>query len=105
MELGFLDDTGMTQKGIGYNSYQIWVYPNESHTEQLKKGLIITHKMTDEIGQKLLKGAKVLLMPDSTDFVKDQVGGLFMTDYWNYRMFKTICESNKKAVSPVLLEY
>ena len=100
MELGFLDDTGMTQKGIGYNSYQIWVYPNENHTEQLKKGLIITHKMTDEIGQKLLKGAKVLLMPDSTDFVKDQVGGLFMTDYWNYRMFKTICENNKKAVSP-----
>ncbi len=30
MELGFLDDTGMTQKGIGYNSYQIWVYPNET---------------------------------------------------------------------------
>ncbi|MBR1400199.1 MAG: beta-glycosidase [Prevotella sp.] len=28
------------------------------------------------------------------------VGGLFQTDYWNYRMFKTISENNKKPVSP-----
>ena len=26
--------------------------------------------------------------------------GLVTTDYWNYRMFKTICDNNKKAVSP-----
>ena len=28
------------------------------------------------------------------------VGGLFQTDYWNYRMFTAICENNKKKVSP-----
>ena len=28
------------------------------------------------------------------------VGGLFQTDYWNYLMFKQICESNGKPVSP-----
>ncbi len=100
MELGFLDDTGMEQRGIGYNTYQIWVYPDENNTEQLKKGLIITNEMTDEISRKLSKGAKVLLMPDSTEIVKYKVDGLFMTDYWNYRMFKTICENNKKTVSP-----
>ena len=40
---------------------------------------------------------RVLLMPDSS---KLTVGGLFQTDYWNYRMFKTISENNKKPVSP-----
>ena len=28
------------------------------------------------------------------------VGPLFQTDYWNYRMFKTISENNKREVSP-----
>ena len=46
-------------------------------------------------------------MPDST--INHQpltinpqllLGGLFQTDYWNYRMFKTISENNKKPVSP-----
>ena len=31
---------------------------------------------------------------------KTTIPGLFQTDYWNYRMFKTICENNNKAVSP-----
>jgi len=39
----------------------------------------------------------VLLMPSDTT---NSVGGLFQTDYWNYRMFKSICESNGKPVSP-----
>jgi hypothetical protein len=39
-------------------------------------------------------------MPDSTQMKDLTVGGLFQTDYWNYRMFKTICENNKKSVSP-----
>lgn len=28
------------------------------------------------------------------------VGGLFQTDYWNYRMFETISRNNRKPVSP-----
>ena len=28
------------------------------------------------------------------------MGGLFQTDYWNYRMFKTISENMNKPVSP-----
>ena len=53
--------------------------------------------MTEKIIKQLEKGKNVLLMPDSTDLC---VGGLFQTDYWNYRMFKTISENNKKSVSP-----
>ena len=77
------------------NTYDLWAYPDEVKLN--KKGIIISKDLTDDITRKLRKGAKVLLMPDSTDLC---VGGLFQTDYWNYRMFKTISENNKKPVSP-----
>ena len=77
------------------NTYDLWVYPDEVKLN--KEGLVIAHEITDEIGKKLQSGAKVLLMPDT---LPATVGGLFQTDYWNYRMFKTISENNKKPVSP-----
>ena len=42
----------------------------------------------------------MLFMPDTTSFKGNVVGGLFQTDYWNYRMFKTISENNHRPVSP-----
>ena len=81
-----------------HNTYKVWVYPKDVELE--KDGILITHQMTDEIAQKLESGAKVLWMPDSTQLQGMTVGPLFQTDYWNYRMFKTICENNKKTVSP-----
>ena len=77
-----------------HNSYELWVYPKATMN---KKGIVIARQMTADIAKQLEKGAKVLWMPDS---LPHTVGGLFQTDYWNYRMFKTICENNKKAVSP-----
>ena len=83
------------QTGDYINSYDLWAYPDEVKLN--KKGIIVAKELIADIARKLEKGAKVLLMPDSTELC---VGGLFQTDYWNYRMFKTICESNKKSVSP-----
>ena len=80
------------------NTYPIWIYP----TSELKiktKNLYLTREMTDEIGKKLQKGARVLWMPVNDSTFKT-IEPLFQTDYWNYRMFKTICENNKKSVSP-----
>ena len=81
-----------------HNTYKVWVYPQEVKLN--KEGIVITHQMTDIIAQQLEAGAKVLWMPDSTQLKGKTVDGLFQTDYWNYRMFKTICENNKKPVSP-----
>ena len=81
-----------------HNTYKVWVYPKEVRLE--KEGIVITHQMTEDIIRQLEAGAKVLWMPDSTQLQGKTVGGLFQTDYWNYRMFKTICENNKKPVSP-----
>ena len=96
------------------NTYDLWIYTTEKNLDIYKKGVVITSDLTDEVAKKLEKGAKVLWMPTtSKNFVAFAdtisqagnatpytVGGLFQTDYWNYRMFKTICENNKKTVSP-----
>ena len=83
------------QTGDYQNSYDLWAYPDKVKLD--KEGIVIAKELSDDIIRKLRKGAKVLLMPDSTQRC---VGGLFQTDYWNYRMFKTISENNKKPVSP-----
>ena len=79
------------------NSYDLWVYPAWSDLSKLEQEVIVTDVLTEKIAKELNDGKRVLLMPDSTKLC---VGGLFQTDYWNYRMFKTISENNKKPVSP-----
>lgn len=79
------------------NSYDLWVYPAENNLERLKKKVVIANELTDDIARKLEQGKSVLLMPGESE---QTVGGLFQTDYWNYRMFKTISENNGKHVSP-----
>lgn len=80
------------------NTYPLWIYP--ATCELNSDGIIVTNQFNDAIGEQLNNGASVLLMPDSAQYADNTVDGLFMTDYWNYRMFKTICENNKKPVSP-----
>lgn len=77
-----------------HNTYNLWYYPS---AEINKKDVVITKTLTPAVTKQLAEGANVLWMPDS---LPHTVGGLFQTDYWNYRMFKTICENNKKSVSP-----
>ena len=95
----FIEDTDYE------NSWPVWIYP--ANTNPDSKGIIVCNQLTSEIQKKLANGAKVLFMPDST--INHQpltinpqllLGGLFQTDYWNYRMFKTISENNNKPVSP-----
>lgn len=80
-----------------HNGYDIWVYPKNIDLAKLQNDIFVIHELTPEIEERLDKGAKVLWMPDSSSLT---VGPLFQTDYWNYRMFKTICEKNKREVSP-----
>ena len=96
-------------EGTAYrNTYDLWVYPFGVDLSKLEQEVIVTNELTDQIAQQLEKGKRVLLMPErlwvgdgtSGTSSKLTVGGLFQTDYWNYRMFKTISENNKKTVSP-----
>ena len=79
----------------GVNSWPIWVYPADNQPD--RSGITIVRKLDNAALKALEAGKKVLLMPSDTT---GTVGGLFQTDYWNYRMFKQICESNGKPVSP-----
>ena len=81
----------------GSNSYDLWVYPSSHKLDALKKKVVVTRVLTDSIASLLEKGARVLLMPEASE---QTVGGLFQTDYWNYRMFKTIAENNRREPSP-----
>ena len=80
-----------------HNGYDIWVYPENIDLAERRGSVIATHDLSPEIRRRLENGADVLWMPDSSSLT---VGPLFQTDYWNYRMFKTICEKNNREVSP-----
>jgi hypothetical protein len=81
------------------NSWPVWVYPANADTK-VPENILVSEKLDKETLSRLTGGSSVLLFP-SFDEIKDlSVGGLFIPDYWNYRMFKGISESNKKPVSP-----
>ena len=61
---------------------------------------MISHELDDKTLTRLKQGGKVLLMPRRDECRDVTVGGLFQTDYWNYRMFKSICDNIKKKASP-----
>ena len=77
------------------NSWPVWVYPDKGVPDY--KGILITRTLDKASLRTLEEGGNVLLMPSDT---AGTVGGLFQTDYWNYRMFKRICNNNGKPVSP-----
>ena len=80
------------------NSYPLWVYPAGG---ELSAGdVIIASSLSDDVTKALRDGARVASAPSRSIVDSTTVGGLFMTDYWNYRMFKTISESNNRPVSP-----
>ena len=82
------------------NYYPIWIYPSMKKPLTAPKDIVVAHRYDVETARILSGGGTVLLMPDSTQMKDLTVGGLFQTDYWNYRMFKTISENNNKPVSP-----
>ena len=82
------------------NTYPLWVYPsshNASWLARLSEDVVRCDSLTAEVFAQLQTGAKVLLTPRASQCTVD---GLFMTDYWNYRMFRTICINNGKSISP-----
>ena len=82
------------------NSYPLWIYPEKHDFAELEKTVKIATSLDKKTLAALARGERVLLMPDTTQYAAITLPGLFQTDYWNYRMFRTICENNKKVVSP-----
>ncbi len=91
-------EMALTVEGSEYsNKYDLWVYPAVDRLDALKERVIVARTLSDDVASALEDGARVLLMPEASE---QTVGGLFQTDYWNYRMFKTIADNNRKEPSP-----
>lgn len=80
------------------NSYSLWIYPAKKSLNTY--GITVARSLAADVLNLLKQGGKVLLMPDKSECAEVTVGGLFQTDYWNYRMFKSICDRIKKPASP-----
>lgn len=81
------------------NDYSLWIYPAADKEVAPSEDICVTDDLDAHL-KYLTEGGKILWFP-SKDKHKDQtVGGLFQTDYWNYRMFRTICENLDRPVSP-----
>lgn len=80
------------------NEYPLWSYPADRTADT--RDIVLADSLDDNVVRTLRAGGKVLLTPRRELVDSTTVGGLFQTDYWNYRMFRTICENNGKPVSP-----
>ena len=85
--------------GTYANEYNVWFYPN-SEKRVDKKQIVFADTLDKKTLKALKKGKTVLLTPDFHSIEKQSIAGLFTPDYWNYAMFKSISENNKKPVSP-----
>ena len=81
------------------NSYPVWVYP-ASLDAKVPDNILMTRKLDKVSLSKLSEGGMVFFIPEFQDVTELSVGGLFTPDYWNWRMFKQISESNNRPVSP-----
>lgn len=86
-------------EGTDYrNDYPLWIYPAKVTTTPAEGATVATDWASCQAT--LSKGGKVIWFPDKAQLKEQTVGALFQTDYWNYRMFKSICEGLGRPVSP-----
>ncbi len=76
------------------NKYVLWVYPTAETA--VYDELLVTHDW-EEAKASLKDGGRVLFMPGKLDESKS-IEGTYCTDFWNYPMFRSISESQKKPV-------
>lgn len=82
------------------NSYDLWIYPVNDKPLLAGDQVKLFTQYDESLQQYLSQGGTALLMPDHNTYPDQTVGGLFITDYWNFSMFKTISENAGKPVSP-----
>lgn len=77
--------------------YPLWVYPQL--TIVTPESLTIATKLDSALLEKLNKGASVLLFPDHETFKDRSVRPQFISEFWNWQVFKAGAEKQKRPVS------
>ena len=81
------------------NDYPVWIYPAEINTTPAKD-IMVTDQWDASTVATLKKGGKVLWFPTKKYAEKVSLEGLFITDFWNYKMFLGASTRAKRPVSP-----
>ena len=80
------------------NAYPLWVYP-KTEAAAAPEGVAVVKSL--EEGERLLaEGKRVLCILSKESAPTNAVEGTFASDFWNWQMFRHVCESNGKPVAP-----
>ena len=79
------------------NVYPLWGYPK---TEAAAPGGVVVVKSIEEGERLLAQGRKALCLLSKANAPTNAVEGTFASDFWNWQMFKHVCESIKRPVAP-----
>ena len=66
----------------------------------LEADVAVVTAADDSLKSLLSEGRTVLLIPEHSEVEGSTLGGMFIPDFWNWSMFKTISENAGKEVSP-----
>ncbi|MCF3111923.1 hypothetical protein LL912_24255 [Niabella sp. CC-SYL272] len=80
------------------NSYPVWVYPFKEELA-VPAGAIIARTLDDKTINALQTGANVLLFPDLESIKEKSVGGQFITEFWNWKVFKEAAAKQQRPQS------
>ncbi|MCH5227100.1 MAG: hypothetical protein J1F16_04700 [Muribaculaceae bacterium] len=79
-----------------YNVYDFWVYPSKVTPV---KNVLITSDISEAIDY-LNRGERVILCPEHSSILQTSLPPLFTTDFWNYRLYNSVCEEMGIPSSP-----
>ena len=116
---GLSDDAAFSMvlelESEGYsNRYRFWVYPSfafddsgvtdcsglDFRSDSGSAEVAVVTAADETLKAMLDAGKRVILVPEHSSVTGNTVGGMFIPDFWNWSMFKTISENAGKEVSP-----
>ncbi len=92
-------DLVVSIEGTSYrNSSPVWIYP-AARQENIPAGVTVTRRLDGTAFRALDAGGAVVFLPQAEDIRDRSVGPQFINEFWNWLMFKGICESNNRPIS------
>ncbi len=86
------------KKGGIVKSYPLWIYPKVKEIKH--NNVVIADKIDDKMLNAVKKGKNILFIPKHQDIKNTSVNGLFISEFWSYRMFYDICKGKGVEPSP-----
>lgn len=83
-----------------HNSYDIWIFPEQCPDNPKIRNKVTLTQSLDSALTLLSKGKNVILFPDSAAVASTSLPPLFITDFWNFKMFDNISRSMDAPSSP-----